>query len=210
MPVVLLSGMGLWGDWETNPSWDAVQKASPTLPDGWEVRKVKLTVSWKRCSEPLDAAWTPDVGAVIGFGMAAKGEKTIRVERVAVNLANPEVRDVDGQLPPSEDVVPLGPAGYFRGLPVHSIHDALKQEGIPARLTAHAGTFTCNYIYYWIMHRITSDGLTIPGGFIHFPRLDEEGAPALDALVRAVAIITETSVACAQTSVGHHITTIRH
>jgi pyroglutamyl-peptidase len=196
MPVALLSGFDVWGDHATNSSWEAVKAANPVLPSGWRLRKVKLPVSWEKCYMKLAEVWSPEVGAVIACGMAATD--AIRVEKIAINLTDPDACDADGQTAPSAFVIPDTPAAYYSGLPVAGIFDALTKEGIPVEMSSHCGTYLCNFIFYSIMHRIELGGLRIPGGFLHVPSPGRSIGDDIEQLARAVAIATEASVALTQ------------
>ncbi|MDT8389417.1 MAG: pyroglutamyl-peptidase I [Lentisphaeria bacterium] len=191
MPIALLSGFDCWGGSAVNTSWAAVEAAAPSLAPGWTVRKVMLPVSWTRGPVELAAAWSADVGAVIACGMA--DITAIHVEQIAINLTGPGLADVDGLPPPSPWVIPDGPPAYFSGLPVTSLCEAMLKSHIPAVKSPHCGTYLCDFIFYWLMHKIHSERLGIPGGFLHIPSPASRLDPAT--LARGVAIATELSVA---------------
>lgn len=184
MPILLLAGFDLFGGCSVNTSWEVVKRATPQLPLDWSIRIVKLPVSWRRCNDLLREAWTSEVGAVIACGMAAIN--ALHLERIAINLTTPEPKDVDGQAPPSEFVIPGAPPAYFSALPIVAIHQALKSENVPVKLSADCGTYLCNFIFYSVLHTIHSQGLNIPAGFIHIPNTQRPASPPLDRLVKGL------------------------
>lgn len=180
------------GGCSVNSSWEAVNAAAPKLPSGWAARKVKLPVSWRRCDEVLAEAWTPEVGAVIACGMAPI--TALHLERIAINLTTPSPKDVDGQPPSSEFVIPGAPPAYFSALPIAEIHQALTSENIPVKLSANCGAYLCNFVFYQIVHKIHSERLDIPAGFIHVPDTQRADAPRMDTLVKGLEIAVETTL----------------
>jgi pyroglutamyl-peptidase len=61
-------------------------------------------------------------------------------------------------------------------LPIHAIQDRLLEAGIPARLSASAGTFLCNALMYHAL-RLCAERAPPPCcGFIHLPYLPEQVA----------------------------------
>lgn len=190
MPVILVSGFDAWGDLSANPAWLAVEAASPQLPPDWEIQKIKLPVSWSSAFEQLRDAWTDDVEAVLCFGVAPIDG--IAVERIAINLA--EGSDVDGNPPPQPSVVEDGPAGYWSTLPVDTIHHALVSAGLPAKTSAHAGTYLCNALLYQVVDHALWTKPEIPAGFIHLSNLKPPGSIDQETLVQAVELSIEATL----------------
>jgi pyroglutamyl-peptidase len=193
MPVALISGFDAWGDLTANPAWLAVEAAEPELPPGWELRKVRLPVSWDRAFEDLQESWTDDVGLVIAFGVAPI--EGIALEQIAINLTEGE--DVDGRLPPGNHVIPDGPAAYWSTLPIDSLDQAMAGAGLPVSRSAHAGTFLCNFLFYQVMHHVLWIAPEVPAGFIHLSNLKGQAVidqPALEKAVRVAVEAVATSV----------------
>jgi len=114
-------------------------------------------------------------------------------------VAHTEVPDTEGATPWDEPIDPGGSPAYRLTLPAGEIVRVLRGEGIPARLSHHAGTFLCNYVAYLVMREIDSLGLESLAGFIHVPyssevasRMDRE-VPSLPGatLRRAVDVAIE-------------------
>ncbi len=191
MPTLLLTGFDIWGPHTHNSSWEMLREAAPAVP-GWQVVTAQLPVSWARAPRLLEQQLTPEVQAVVCFGMNG-GEKLL-VERIAVNLAAPRAKDVDGLLPSSDLLVPEGPAAYWTGLPHQEVLSALTEADLPCAESHHAGTYLCNCTFYWLMHHVATRRPDLTGGFIHVP--PEQGMPT-EVLRRAVEPIAQVVTACA-------------
>jgi pyroglutamyl-peptidase len=97
----------------------------------------------------------------------------LRLERVAVNIADFEIPDNIG-LMTRGPVVEGGAAAYPSTLPIHAIQDRLLAAGIPAQLSGSAGTFLCNALMYQALRHCAEHTLAGPCGFIHLPYLPEQ------------------------------------
>ena len=79
----------------------------------------------------------------------ATGSSFLRLETVALNL-------LETTRPPGADscdtVVCDGPLAYRSALPAADLATELRQRGIPAQLSYHAGTYLCNAVLYLSHH----------------------------------------------------------
>jgi pyroglutamyl-peptidase len=151
-----------------------------------------MPVSWVQAPLLLESLLTPDVEAVVCFGMTGGNE--ILVERLASNLIIPSLTVADGLPHTSEHVCPDGPPAYYTGLPVHAILSALRSSSIPCNTSLWAGPHTCNFIFYWLMHYIAQHRPGVIGGFIHVPPFEQHGGLNRATLCSAVRIIARTLV----------------
>ena len=55
---------------------------------------------------------------------------------------------ITGNQPIDVAIQPDGAPAYFSNLPVKTMTEAIKAEGIPAKLSNTAGTFVCNHVLY--------------------------------------------------------------
>ncbi len=168
---ILLTGFGTWGDVPANPTEELVKGLESP-----EILTLVLPVSYRKAGEVIRGAIRrerPD--AVISLGLAPKSA-SIKVERIALNVAHSETPDSDGLTPWDEPIDPEGPLAYALTLPASEIVRRLRAEGIPARLSHHAGTFLCNYVAYWAAREVDRLGLSVPVGFIHVPFSSEIAA----------------------------------
>ncbi|MBD8077713.1 pyroglutamyl-peptidase I [Cellulosimicrobium arenosum] len=183
---VLVSGFDPFGDDATNPSWDVARLLGERGPElvGTDVVAVRLPVTFAGAWPILCAAvraHAPDV--VLALGLAA-GSTQVRLERVAINVADARRPDNDGAAPVDAPVVDGGPVAYWSGLPLKAALVALRELEVPATVSATAGTYVCNATFYALMHHVATAGLSSRAGFVHVPRATDL---ALEDQVRAVA-----------------------
>ena len=172
---ILLTGFEPWGSVPENPTREIVER----IEYRGLVRLV-LPVSYKRAAEMVRRAIReirPDV--VLSLGLAP-GSPVIRVETVALNVAHAREPDADGYKPEFEKIDPEGPAAYFFTLPVKEVVNTLKEAGIPARPSFHAGTFICNLVSYVALREVDLLGLNSVVGFMHLPYSSEIVAKKLE------------------------------
>lgn len=200
MATILLTGFEPFDGERINPSWQAVR----SLREAWQgpdvLHAVRLPVDFRALDTVFLAKveeYRPDV--VICTGLAG-GRAEITVERIAVNIKDPDIPDNDGYQPVDEPIEESGPAAYFSTLPIKAIVARLHAEGIPARVSDTAGTYTCNYVFYQLMHALR-DSAAI-GGFVHVPyelaqavgSARPRPSMAQDTITRAIGLAVEASV----------------
>ncbi len=170
-PRVLLTGFKRFASLTVNPTERLMELVadSPGALEGVEVHTAVLDVDYRRCEEQFARAVVetrPD--AAIAFGVYL-GADDLRLERIAVNLDEATIPDTGGLRRSGERIVEDGPVGYWSTLPLEEMQRALQEAGIAAVLSAHAGTYMCNHIFYYGRHWLEMRGLAIPFGFVHVP-----------------------------------------
>lgn len=116
----------------------------------------------------LDALATPPV-AVVATGLAATRSQ-VTVERIASNLADFEVEDVDGARPRCAPVVPDGPDEWLTAVDLPGLVQAIERTGVPVAISDSAGTYVCNALYFHLLGWARPRG--VPAVFVHLPPLD--------------------------------------
>jgi pyroglutamyl-peptidase len=106
--------------------------------------------------------------AIVHLGLAGARAR-IALERVAVNVMDFEIADNAGYRAAGEPCVAGGPAAYFSTLPLEAMLEALTADGVPAYVSASAGTYLCNQTFYTTRHLLEVRGARTPAGFIHLP-----------------------------------------
>ena len=198
---ILVTGFGPFPGMPDNPSAALVTKlAQPRIARAFNLEARILPTEFAAAGAALAKAIAevkPDI--VVCFGVAAKTD-TIRVERAAWNVVDPQMPDARGHRHKSRTVRAGAPEGYGTTLPTADIMAALARGGFPARGSNDAGDYLCNYIFYQLMHDIAASGEKRMGGFVHIP-MPRAGA-ALDegGMVRAALAIVK---ACAKDT-GQH------
>jgi pyroglutamyl-peptidase len=174
--VVLITGFEPFGGYATNPSADIARALDGRRIAGTAVVGRVLPVDMARLEDALAAALR-GLGpvAVILLGLAA-GEPVIRLERVALNLADFSIPDNAGSRRVDEALDARGPAALRSRLPLRGIQAGLLAAGIPARLSETAGTYLCNAAMYRALARLPA---RVACGFIHLPLPPAEVAARL-------------------------------
>ncbi len=109
------------------------------------------------------------------------GEATVRIERVALNLADFEIPDNRGLVAHDESLSANGPTAKFATLPIRKIEEAILAAGIPSRISNSAGSFLCNACFYSFLSAAEKKQDT-RCGFLHVPYLPEQVAGLLQEL----------------------------
>ncbi|MDD9205974.1 pyroglutamyl-peptidase I [Georgenia sp. 10Sc9-8] len=195
-PTAVVTGFGAFGPHRVNPSWSAVELLRDAgVPD---VRLVteQLPVSFARATARIGELVAEHEPAVVLCTGLAASRDVLSLERLAVNLADAPVPDVDGAQPVDERVLPEGPAALFTTLPVKAAAARLQEEGISVELSLSAGTYVCNAVMLAALHASSATAARV--GFVHVPpveRLDPaRAAQALEVVLRtAVTRSTDTA-----------------
>jgi pyroglutamyl-peptidase len=186
----LLTGFEPFGGDAVNESWEAVRTLAARWAGDDDLVTACLPVTFAGATAALRRlvdAHTPDV--VVCAGLAA-GAAAVRLERVAVNVADARIPDNAGAQPVDEPVVAGGPVGYFSTLPLKAALAALRDAGIPAVVSNTAGTYVCNATFYVLGH-VLAGRPGVRAGFVHVPRAD--AVPA-DVAVRALGLVVRTAL----------------
>ncbi|WP_193315322.1 hypothetical protein [Nostocoides sp. F2B08] len=194
MHTVLVTGFERFGEHPANPTEEMVRQLPGVIAEASVVSAV-LPVEFGRCAEValgLVCEHSPD--AVVLTGLAA-GRRSVTPERIAINvrdIAGETVADNAGAPPQEQPVVEGGPDGLFATLPNRAIVERLLAAGVPAELSASAGTFVCNETMYAVLHSLRPLGSGgAKAGFIHVPGKEVLSVPEL---TRAVGVVVEAVV----------------
>jgi pyroglutamyl-peptidase len=170
---MLLTGFESYGGRSLNPAEQVVKRLDGTVVRGVRVSGHTLPVDFRELG-PRIAQLIQEIRprAMVCLGLWP-GTPMLRLERVAVNIADFEIPDNVG-LMTRGPVVEGGAEAYLSTLPIHAIQDRLLDGGIPARLSGSAGTFLCNALMYHALRSCAEHGSAAPCGFIHLPYLPEQ------------------------------------
>jgi pyroglutamyl-peptidase len=170
---MLLTGFESYGGRSLNPAEQVVKRLGGTEVRGVRVVGHTLPVDY-RALGPRIARLLEEVRprAVLCLGLWP-GTPLLRVERIAVNIADFEIPDNVG-LMTRGPAVEGGAEAYLSTLPIHAIQDRLLDAGIPARLSGSAGTFLCNALMYHALRVCAERAPETRCGFIHLPYLPEQ------------------------------------
>ena len=175
--IILVTGFPPFGNHPQNPSGQLAEALNRQSVLGHTIVGRVLPCEYL-AMPPLLAEWLGELEPmmIVGCGLAC-GEPQIRLERVGLNELNFTVPDNGGHLISHKPILEDGPAAYFSTLPMVEITDKLRQTGIPARLSDHAGGHLCNQTLYTALHLTSTSHQNTLAGFVHLP-----ATPALAAL----------------------------
>lgn len=175
--VALVTGFEPYGGMTLNPSAEIARRLDGAKIGGLPVVGRLLPVDIARLDGALKAALAGiDPAVVILLGLAP-GEACIRLERVALNLADFPIPDNAGARSRDQPLDPRGEAALWSRLPIRAIETRLLGMGIPARLSESAGTYLCNASMYRALSRLPK---RVSCGFIHLPLLPAQVAIGLE------------------------------
>jgi pyroglutamyl-peptidase len=175
-PVALITGFEPYGGRGRNPAAEVAARLDGATIAGVRLVGRNFPVAFRPLKELIPAALDEvDPAVVISLGLCP-GEAVIRLERVAINVADFEIPDNDGVVLVDQQVDADGAAALFATLPLRQIQVSLLDAGIPARLSNSAGTYLCNKTLYRFLCAIEERGRAVPCGFMHLPYVPEQVA----------------------------------
>lgn len=198
-PIVLLTGFEPFGGEVENPSEQIAQSLHGGRVGDCRVESLVLPVTFADAlPRLLEAMAVLEPRLIVCLGQGG-GEDAIRVERVALNLADARIPDNAGAEPNGEAVVAGGPVAYWSTLPIAAMVSAIVEQGVAARVSNSAGTFVCNHVFYGLMHALATSS-SVRGGFVHVPFTPEQavraGASASMPVAEMTAAIRAAIEAC--------------
>lgn len=174
MSVVLLTGFGAYEEEGRNPSGAIAAELDGCQYGAVLIRGIVLPVSSKRVAailaETIETV-RPDILLITGV---TPGRQAVAIERVAINIRDFPIPDVDGAVPVDQPIVKTGPAAYFSSLPIKAILAAWREKEVPAYVSNSAGTYLCNEAFYMACHLTAAKG--IPTGLVHIPSSSSNAA----------------------------------
>lgn len=172
---VLVTGFGAFADQLVNPSGQLAAALDGERVEDHQVCGLILPVATARVgpllAEALDRV-NPQLVLLLGL---APGRLAPALERVAVNVRDFPLPDVDGACPLDQPVVSQGPDGYLSTLPVKAVLAAWQRAGLPGYVSNTAGTYVCNQAYYLARHLAPAPCRV---GLVHLPATPESAAAA--------------------------------
>ena len=189
MTTVLLGGFEPFAKYRDNPSWDVVQALAEQCRTEFEGRArfatVRLPVAFDAGAAALAEALTREAAeAVLLCGLHGQNP-FLDFEQFGLNAGQQE-KGHD----PAETPFPLGeagPAAHETTVPLPPLVRRLREAGIPARISFHAGTFLCNASYYQLLDWARNHDPPRRGLFVHIPLLPDQAARHFEATREALA-----------------------
>ncbi len=199
---ILVAGYGAWAKALNNPAAQVARSLGARAWSGVEVITHVMPVDSAALADEVDLLLEqhkPD--AWVGLGVSSA--PIIQTEMIGINWCDFDVPDTSGKKIKTSAILADGPAAYNATLPNTAIVDAIKDAGIPAEVSFHAGTHLCNQMLYTTAHKIKESGLSTRTGFIHLPQSPaniaqnlrpgaRNASMCLDMTLEAVSVAVET------------------
>ena len=179
--TILVTGFEPFGGEAVNASWEAARKL-----DGWRLGEFAAVARLLPCAydasvkELIRAIETLKPGAVLMTGQAAR-RAVVCVERFARNLDDAAAPDNLGHLRKAVAISEGAPERLEAAAPVKAIAGAIREAGIPARVSRSAGGFVCNHLYFGALQYLRDTGRATPAVFVHLPATPGQTPPASSA-----------------------------
>lgn len=173
---LLLTAFDPFGGEQVNPAREAVCLVPDRVGDVDIIKCEVPTVFDRSVKTVADAVERVRPDAVLCVGQAG-GRDALTPERVAINLDDAPIPDNAGHQPVDKTIFPDGENAYFSTLPVKAMAEAIRQAGLPAKVSYTAGTFVCNHLMYGLLYTLQKRYPGIRGGFLHVPFIPRQVAP---------------------------------
>ena len=173
MRSVLITAFEPYAEWQTNASWLCLLELTRELPVSPEITTRLYPVDFASARQRLAADLERNFDWALHLGQAP-GTSRIHLELFAIN-AGGELHSA------ADDCQPLcvdGPPAYRSSLPLAEWSRTLRQAGIPAAVSFHAGTYLCNATLYWTHYLAERLNLKTQSAFIHVPLEISQAAQA--------------------------------
>jgi pyroglutamyl-peptidase len=170
-PTIVLTGFGPFPGVEVNASAKLVTDLAVAVrvqfPD-YDVIGEILPTEWiaapRRMLQLLDGI---NPALVLHFGVSQHAQG-FELELIGRNMRT-SLQDAAGELPPTVEVIPEGPALLAATLPAERIVVRLSRLGLPCQTSDNAGTYLCNTMLYHSLATARTRPPPYPVGFIHVP-----------------------------------------
>ena len=175
--TILVTGFEPFGGETVNASWEAAQKL-----EGWRHGDTVAVARLLPCAydasvkKLISAIETLRPDALLMTGQAAR-RAVVCVERFAHNLDDATAPDNDGALRRALRISRAAPEWLETMASVRTIASAIKEAGIPARVSRDAGGFVCNHLYFGVLQYLGDKRSAIPAVFVHLPVTPEQAPP---------------------------------
>ncbi len=179
--TILVTGFEPFGGEAVNASWEAARKL-----DGWRSGELKAVARLLPCvydgsvKELIRAIETLRPEAVLMTGQAAR-RGVVCVERFARNLDDAVAPDNLGEFRKAAAISEDAPERLEAVAPVSAIAGAIRDAGVPARVSRSAGGFVCNHLYFGALQYLRDKAPATPAVFVHLPANPGQTPPAASA-----------------------------
>lgn len=166
MLKILITAFEPYDIWTENSSWLTLVEYLRDSPASSTVKIVtrRYPVNFPSAKERLAHDLSENFDYAIHLGQAP-GSAAIRLEAYGINSGGSS-HDANESLPP---LVTDGPDAYRSTLPLGPWAKMLREHGIPASVSYHAGTYLCNAVLYLSHYFTKKQQLKTQATFLHLP-----------------------------------------
>jgi pyroglutamyl-peptidase len=164
MANVLLTAFEPYDRWQQNASWLALVELTRNLPEQPKIVTRLYPVDFSKARQRLEDDLQGNYDFALHLGQAP-GSARVRLESIGLNVGG-GVDDLPDQFQPLD---PQGPVAYRSDLPLADWANRLRNAGIPASVSYHAGTYLCNAMLYLSLRLAKTRRLKTRAAFIHLP-----------------------------------------
>ena len=177
MGKILITAFESYGPWKANASWLALVELTRQLPTGHSVTTRLYPVDYAAVKRKLEEDLAADFDVALHLGQAP-GSTHVQLEAIGINVAtSPDDREAAARV-----LIEDGPDAFRSRLPLEAWSRRLAAQGIPARVSYHAGTYLCNAILYLSHFTVVQNHWKTRSGFIHLPLETSQAADHRDPL----------------------------
>ena len=170
---ILVAAFDPFGGENINPALEAVKSLDDTIGDH-QITKLEIPTVFHKSKQVIEQELEQqNYDAVLVIGQAG-GRFELTPERIGINVDDARIPDNEKNQPIDQSIQAEGDAAYFSNMPVKRMVAAIKEAGVPARLSNTAGTFVCNHILYQLGYLQATRFSNIRFGFIHVPYVPEQ------------------------------------
>ena len=186
---VLVTAFEPYGEWELNASWLALVELTSELPVFPRITTRLYPVDYDEVRRRIAKDLSDNYDYVLHLGQSP-GSSAIALESIAVNVSSQPGQTASKFGTLVED----GPVAYQSAMPLASLAQGICDEGVPAHVSFHAGTYLCNAALYFTQHQIATKNLPTQATFVHLPLAmsqvvnAEDSKPALPSSVVALGL----------------------
>jgi pyroglutamyl-peptidase len=176
--TILVTGFEPFGGEAVNASWEAARKL-----EGWRRGEYAAVARLLPCAydasvkELIRAIETLRPQAVVMTGQAGR-RGVVCVARFARNLDDAAGPDNLGVLRTRATILEGAPKRLKAAAPVEAIARAIREAGIPARVSINAGGFVCNHLYFGALQHLRDTSQATAAVFVHLPATPRQRPPA--------------------------------
>lgn len=183
---VLITAFTPMEGWQQNSSQLLLESLQNDLPEEFASHgiSVQFALLPARLSTLADDWWklrANSFDACILLGQS-RGRPAVNLERFAVNILDYRSPDADGETRENTPIDESGPQAFVSTCTcLPELVTTLQSQGVPVKISNHAGASLCNYLYYLAL-RDDSQDLALEDDstaspvilFVHLPILPEQ------------------------------------